>query len=76
MADEFAGTKRALEQLQADKQDLTDSQRRKLGLLISLYSNPAPIRPWDTFDLNYSTTLSINNTVLTYLVILLQFKGV
>ena len=76
LADEFAGNKRILEQLQADKQDLTDSQRRKLGQLISLYSNTTPIRPWDTFDLNYSTTLSINNTVLTYLVILLQFKGV
>ena len=76
LADNFAGNKRVLEQLQADKQDLTDGQRRKLGQLISLYSNTAPIRPWDTFDLNYSTTLSINNTVLTYLVILLQFKGV
>ena len=43
--------------------------------LLGVFSNPAPIRPCDTFNLNHSSTLSINNTVLTYLVILLQFKG-
>ena len=74
LGDEFAGIRRALEQLQAKRQDLTDGQRRELNLLISEFSNPAPIRPWDTFDLNQSATLSIMNTVLTYLVILLQFK--
>ena len=75
MGDAFGDNKRALEQLEALKDDIPDSQRRELKLLINLFSNPAPIRPWDTFDLNHSSTLSIMNTLLTYLVILLQFKG-
>ena len=75
LGDEFGGNKKALEQLQALKDDMTDGQRRELNLLISMFSNPAPIRPCDTFDLNHSSTLSFNNTILTYLVILLQFKG-
>ena len=61
--------------MQALQDGVTDRQRRELSLLIGLFSNPAPIRPCDTFNLNHSSTLSINNTVLTYLVILLQFKG-
>ena len=75
LGDAFGANKRSLEKLQALEDGMTDEQRRELNLLISLFSNPAPIRPWDLFDLNHSTTLSINNTVLTYLVILLQFKG-
>ena len=55
--------------------NLHDKQRRELGMLTGLFSNPAPVRPWDTFNLNHATCLSINNTVLTYLVILLQFRG-
>ena len=75
LGDAFGANKRSLEKLQALEDSLSNEQRRELNLLISMFSNPAPIRPWDLFDLNHSTTLSINNTVLTYLVILLQFKG-
>ena len=76
LSDCFSASKKALEQFQVGSDDdLDDKQRRELGVLTGLFSNPAPIRPCDTFNLNYSTTLAIMNTILTYLVILVQFKG-
>ena len=54
---------------------IEERQRRELGLLVDRFSCPCPIRPLDMFDLNYSSFLGLNNTMLTYLVILLQFKG-
>ena len=76
LSDRFGASKKALEQFQVGSdEDLDDRQRRELAVLTGLFSNPAPIRPCDTFNLDHSTTLSILNTILTYLVILLQFKG-
>ena len=54
---------------------IEDRQRRELDLLIDRFSCPCPIRPLDMFDLNRACLLGLNNTILTYLVILLQFKG-
>ena len=38
------------------------------------FSSRAPIRPMDVFDMNYSSGASIMGLILTYMIILLQFK--
>ena len=38
------------------------------------FSSRAPIRPMDTFDMNYSSGASIVGLILTYMIILMQFK--
>ena len=70
----FDRNRRVLGRLQV-RDGIEERQRRELDLLIDRFSNPCPIRPLDMFDLNYSSFLGLNNTILTYLVILLQFKG-
>eukprot|EP00094_Tigriopus_californicus_P012420 TCALIF_12006-PA protein Name:"Protein of unknown function" AED:0.32 eAED:0.32 QI:0/0.5/0/0.66/1/1/3/0/427 len=43
-------------------------------LQVKYLSKPAPIRPMDIFDLNWSSALSLNGLMLTYIIVLLQFK--
>ena len=74
LAEAFARNRRSLGQLQV-RDGIEERQRRELALLIERFSLPSPIRPLDMFDLNRASLLGINNTILTYLVILLQFKG-
>ena len=74
LAEAFARNRRSLGQLQV-RDGIGEKQRRELALLIDRFSLPSPIRPLDMFDLNRASNLGINNTILTYLVILLQFKG-
>ena len=38
------------------------------------FSSRAPIRPMDVFDMNYASGASILGLMLTYMIILLQFK--
>ena len=38
------------------------------------FSSRAPICPMDVFDMNYSSGASIMGLILTYMIILLQFK--
>ena len=48
---------------------------RKLRILISRFSaNSSPIRPCDVFDMNTASFVSISGIILTYLIVLLQFK--
>ena len=74
LVEAFDHNKKALGRLQI-RDGIGDRQRRELDILIDRFSCPAPIRPLDMFDLNHASWLGLNNTVLTYLVILLQFKG-
>ena len=43
--------------------------------VLSERSSSVPIRPMDIFNLNYASAASIYGMVLTYLVVLMQFKG-
>ena len=45
-----------------------------LEVTIERYSRSSPIRPMDTFDLNSGSAMSIAGLLLTYLIVLLQFK--
>ena len=48
---------------------------KRLGVLISRFSAASsPIRPCDVFNVNTSSFISMSGIILTYLVVLLQFK--
>ena len=44
-----------------------------LSVLIDRFSRP-PIRPWDLYDLRFSSGLSMDGLIVTYVIVLLQFK--
>ena len=50
-------------------------QRRELELLVNRFSITSPIRPLDMFDMNSANFAVILNIMLTYVVILMQFRG-
>ena len=50
-------------------------QRRELEFLIKRFSVRAPIRPLDMFDMNSANFAVISNIMMTYVIILMQFKG-
>ena len=45
-----------------------------LEVTIERYSRSAPIRPMGIFDLNSGSAMSIAGLLLTYLIVLFQFK--
>ena len=50
-------------------------QRRELKFLVKRFSVRAPIRPLDMFDMNSANFAVISNIMMTYVIILMQFKG-
>ena len=46
-----------------------------LEVTIERFTRPSPIRPMDMFDLNYASAMSIFGLLLTYLIVLFQFKA-
>ena len=53
---------------------LSEIDRTKLKILIKRFDDPAPIKPKSSFDLNLPTAISAAGLIVTYLVILVQFK--
>ena len=53
----------------------TVKQRRELEFLVRRFSVRAPIRPLDMFDMNSANFAVISNIMMTYVIILMQFKG-
>ena len=52
-----------------------DKEVRQLEVLIARFSAPSsPIRPCDVFNMNTANFVSIGRIILTYLIVLLQFK--
>ena len=76
LCNHFAAIKVTLESMSiifARHLGLEDEKR--LALLISRFSaTSSPIRPCDVFDVNTSSFISISGIILTYLIVLLQFK--
>ena len=54
---------------------INDKQRRELEFLVRRFSVRAPIRPLDMFDMNSANFAVISNIMMTYVIILMQFKG-
>ena len=53
---------------------MTQKQRIQVSHLIEEFSRTSVIRPMDVFDMNYATATSVYGIVLTYIIVLLQFK--
>ena len=49
--------------------------RRELEFLVKRFSVRAPIRPMDMFDMNSANFAVLSNIMMTYVIILMQFKG-
>ena len=49
-------------------------ERAQAEVLIDRFGRAAPIRPLDVFDVNYATAASVSGLILTYVIVLLQFK--
>ncbi len=54
---------------------LTESERTQLGVLIDQFDNDAPLKPKNIFSLSNDSGSSMAGLVLTYLIVLIQFKG-
>ena len=50
-------------------------QRRELEFLVKRFSVRAPIRPMDMFDMTSANFAVLSNIMMTYVIILMQFKG-
>ena len=53
--------------------NLSVSEERKMNNLISAFKR-SPIRPMGIYNLDRASLASVATTVLTYLIVLLQFK--
>ena len=54
---------------------LNQEEKCQLDVLITRYSNPGPIRPLDIFNLNFASAASTAGLLLTYLIVLMQFRA-
>ena len=72
----FAAIKDNLEGiLMVFAKQLDSEEEKKLEVLISRFSTKSsPIRPCDVFDVNTASFVSISGIIITYLIVLLQFK--
>ena len=53
---------------------LEDMENIQLNILIDQFSVAAPIRPYDVYNLNYASGFSVDGLMITYIIVLLQFK--
>ena len=75
MCDQFYAIKKNLEDVCVTSSKNLDSEdAKKLDVLISRFAETSPIRPCGVFDMNAANFVSIGGIILTYLVVLLQFK--
>ncbi len=75
----YADVRGALQELEmaAHKDDddtLTLKEKTRLRILESRFSRPCPLRPLDTFNVNSASGASLAGLILTYLIVLLQWK--
>ena len=75
MANKCQNIKAILEDLLMEHQEsLSKADKIKLRILIKRFDDSAPIKPKSSFDLNLPTAISAAGLIVTYLVILVQFK--
>ena len=53
---------------------MEDLEKIQMDVLINQFSVTAPIRPYDVFNLNYASGFSMDGLMITYIIVLLQFK--
>lgn len=53
---------------------IAEETRFNLEMLMERFQETTGIKTWDSFPLNYSSALSLTGSILTYFIVLLQFK--
>jgi hypothetical protein len=53
---------------------MSPTDRNHFDILIERFSKPAPIPPKDVFNMNWASGVSIAGLIVTYMIVLLQFK--
>jgi hypothetical protein len=51
-----------------------ESTTARMNILIDNFATISPIRPLDSFNLNWSTGIAACGVLMTYIVVLLQFR--
>ena len=72
----FSSCKRLLQDIQSkySKDVLCKASRTDLKILIDRYSPQCPVRPMDSFNLDLSAALAMDGAIITYTIVLMQFK--
>ncbi len=52
----------------------TTKEQAKFAYLVDYYSKDSPLTPLNTFEVNFSSAASLAGVILTYIIVLLQFK--
>ena len=52
------------------------TEKNKMDILILRFSETGPIRPLDIFNLNYASAASTIGLLVTYIIVLMQFRAV
>jgi hypothetical protein len=68
-------TKKMLETVYMENMEYFDeSTTARMNILIDNFATISPIRPLDSFNLNWSTGIAACGVLMTYIVVLLQFR--
>ncbi len=65
---------RLQEAMIAEADSLSSKERTVIEVLMTKFTTSAPFRPLDIFDVNFASAASLLGLILTYVIVLLQFK--
>ena len=75
LTNKYARIRQNLEHISINLADkLKRKEEKQLEVLISHFSCPCPVRPWDIFNMNSANFVSVGGLIITYLIVLIQFK--
>ena len=75
LSDNYQSICDKLEQLLIEEaENMSTRQRTEMDVLINRFAHTTPLRPKNTFDMNYATGASLGGLILTYVIVLVQFK--
>jgi hypothetical protein len=76
MCDSFARVKKSLQDLSIAKANILKAKEKaQMDVLMERYSKNSPMQPMGVFNLNRASGTSISGLILTYIIVLLQFKS-
>ena len=75
LTNKYARIRQNLEHISINfAENLKRKEERQLEVLISHFSCPCPVRPCDIFNMNSANFVSVGGLIITYLIVLMQFK--
>lgn len=75
LANAFSAVKLAIQDLSGrDVDSLDERAKTHLGILAERFTCDAPISPFYSFSMNMSSGLSVDGLIVTYIIVLMQFR--